>query len=470
MDGLTSIARRLALVAVGLWPVSNRRKGVSVDHEWEIISFQEIDDVQEVDADPITASPLCIRRSAEEAHTRSPSLQNQSNSAFDESHSSAASAQLYHLVNLSGSGFLGIQEERRRTKRFTLREFSFSIQCAPSELPEDVERLIFEMAAREDPVGALHTLVFVNHRVRKWCAIYIVIVMLLLTLFHRVEYIIYESVILRDAKHARLFLDGLERKHPDFASGAVKILALPTRVSFDTSKKILTICNNIHHLSWLPTNLLPPEILDLVAGLTLISLRARLSTFIGPQPDFSAPLFRGLKTLFVTDHQDVWGTWRWDSIRKNTNLKWLAFNLDGRLETSSGWAPVRTLENTVLKPYGGDAGIRLCICYSYSPRVLGDRWIHRSKDTFSEERMAVLSLGRRVDEREWETRVSGQRRDFEISEQLVQERQTEDRRLKFQRECCVHPLQSDTYCSPILLPLITCISRLPNIAPTLIPT
>ncbi|KJA26508.1 hypothetical protein HYPSUDRAFT_36218 [Hypholoma sublateritium FD-334 SS-4] len=410
--GLMAITRRLVLVTVGLWPVA-RRKGVSVDHEWEIISLQEIDDVQEVDADPITTSPLRIRRSTEEAHKPSPSLQNQINSTYNGSH---RSAELYHLVNLSGSGFLGVQEERGRTKRFTLREFSFTIQCAPSELPEDVERLIFEMTAREDPVGALNTLVFVNNRVRKW-----------------VEYIIYESVILRDAKHARLFLDGLERKHPDFASGAVKILALPTRVSFNTSKKILTICRNIHHLSWLPTNLLPPEILDLVAGLTLISLRARLSTFIGTQPDFSAPLFRGLKTLFVVDHQDVWGTWRWDSIRKNSSLKWLAFNLDGRLETSLGWAPVRTLEDKMLKPYGGDAGIRLCICYSYDPRVSGDRWIHRSKDTFSEERIAVLSLGGRVDEREWETRVSGQRRDFEISEELVQERQTEDRRLKFQR-------------------------------------
>ena len=265
------------------------------------------------------------------------------------------------------------------------------------------------------------------------------------------EYIIYESVILRDAKHARLFLDGLERKHPDFASSAVKILALPTRVSFDTSKKILTICKNVHHLSWLPTNPISVDIIQLIAGLNLNSLRARLSAFITTQPDFSAPLFRGLKTLFVADHQEVWRTWRWDSLRKNSSLRWLAFNLDGHLQRSSGWAPVRTLEDKVLKPYGGDAGIRLCICYSYNPQVSGDRWIHRSQDTFSEERMAVLSLGRRLDEREWKMRIYGQHRDFEISEQLVQERQTEDRRLRFQRKCYIFPM-SDTVA--FLLPLI----------------
>lgn len=248
------------------------------------------------------------------------------------------------------------------------------------------------------------------------------------------EYVIYESVILRDAKHARLFLDALERKHPEFASGAVKILALPTRVSLDTSLRILTLCKDIRHLSWLPMNPVPDEISDLVANLPLISFRARLSSFVGANPDFSAPLFNNLQTLFVADHQDVWKMWRWEGLRSQRRLKWLAFNLDGRLDTSAGWVPVRALEKTLVKPYGGEKGIRLCICYSYGHRGMGDRWIHRSEDTFSEERMAVLSLDHRIDERGWEMRINGERHDFEISEQLVRERLTEERRLKFERE------------------------------------
>lgn len=156
-----STTRRL--LTISMWPTINRRRSDSVDYEWEIISFQELDDVPEVNEDPSTISPLSVHGLIEEAHARLPSHQNQ-----DLSEKSHHSSQLRQLVNLSGSEALNIQEEEKRTKRFTLREFSFNIQCSPSELPEDIERLIFEMAAREDPVGALNILVFVNHRVRKW--------------------------------------------------------------------------------------------------------------------------------------------------------------------------------------------------------------------------------------------------------------------------------------------------------------
>ena len=161
LDGFMTITRRL--LTVSMWSNINRRKSGRVDHEWEIISFQELDDVPKVNEASSTLSPLSVHRLIEEAHARLPSLQNQ-----NLSDKLRRSSQLHQLVNLSGSEALSIQEEEKRTKRFTLREFSFSIQCSPSELPEDIERLIFEMAAREDPIGALNTLVFVNHRVRKW--------------------------------------------------------------------------------------------------------------------------------------------------------------------------------------------------------------------------------------------------------------------------------------------------------------
>ncbi|KAF8963247.1 hypothetical protein BDZ97DRAFT_1821262 [Flammula alnicola] len=377
LAGFLSFPKRLALAAARLWPQPKRRR-TSLVSGWEVIAIE---------------SPEPYARPAQQvtSSNENPTIDNTEQPQPEES-----------------------TDER---KRYTLTEipFSFTIQCAASELPEDIEHIIFEMAAREDMAAALHTLVFVNHRVRKW-----------------VEYVIYESVILRNAKHARLFLDGLERKHPDFAAGAVKILALPTRVSYDTSWRILKACRDIRHLSWLPTNPLAVETINLIADLPLISLRARLTSFYSNNPDFSAPLFDRLTTLFVADHQDVWKTWKWDGVEDRPKLKWIAVNLDGRLDTVAGWAPVHTLEKMVLNPYGRPSRVRLCVCYSYNPRATGDRWIHRSRETFSEERMAVLSLDHRIDEREWAKRINGERRDFEISEELVRERQTEDRRLRFQ--------------------------------------
>lgn len=46
--------------------------------------------------------------------------------------------------------------------------FVMLLERGPSELPEDVERIIFEMAAREFPSEVLKTFVYVNHRVKTW--------------------------------------------------------------------------------------------------------------------------------------------------------------------------------------------------------------------------------------------------------------------------------------------------------------
>lgn len=229
---------------------------------------------------------------------------------------------------------------------------------------------------------------------------------LLIYFLNRVEYVLYESVILRDAKHARLFLDGLEKKNPEFMARAVKVLALPDRVSIDTSSRILGACKNIRHLSWLPTNRVPEEIIGIIAELPLSSLRARLVSFLGDDPDFSSPLFQRLTTLCIADYQDVWKKWTWTGMTTWPNLKWIAFNLDAELDTLNGWAPVRTIEKKVLKPYGGPSGVRLCVCYHLNRLVTGCRWIHRTEQTFSEERMVVLSLGYRIDGQRWLERVT----------------------------------------------------------------
>ncbi|KAF8153857.1 hypothetical protein B0H34DRAFT_676757 [Crassisporium funariophilum] len=298
----------------------------------------------------------------------------------------------------------------------TLDDFSFTINTGASELPEDIERLIFERAARDDRTAALETLVFVNHRVRKWWTKWLTAQLVLYA--YRVEYIIYETVVLSDAKHARLFLEGLEYKHPEFAAGAVKILALPTRVSIDTSSRILTACKNVQHLSWLPTNPMPTEIVSLVVALPLISLRARLMSFVGDDPDFSAPVFDGLTTLFVADHDLAWKEWTWTGLRHRHRLKWIAVVLDGTMYTGRAWDSVHFLER-IVKPC---SGVRVCVCYSYDQYGSDGRWIHPTETRLSEERMAVISLNCRIGEKQWVERVNGGHDVFENLEVLMKER------------------------------------------------
>jgi len=250
-----------------------------------------------------------------------------------------------------------------------------------------------------------------------------------------VEYVIYNSVILKDGRRARLFLDALEEKHPDFIERAVRILALPARVSDNTARGILEACKNLEHLSWLSISPLSPELIEAISKLPLKSLRIRLLTMLGDEPSFSSPIFKAINTLFISDSAEFWKEWKWDGMRLRPNIKWIAINLDGRLHRFSGWRLVRALETRLLKPYAGPHGVQLCICYHYNMNITGGRWVHRSEETFSEERLAILSLDHRIDEKQWVRRINGESRDFEISEQLIRERFEEDRRLRFGCEC-----------------------------------
>jgi len=56
------------------------------------------------------------------------------------------------------------------TGRYSLSTVPFSVllQRKGTDLPEDVERIIFEIAARDDIEAAVNILVYVCHRVRHW--------------------------------------------------------------------------------------------------------------------------------------------------------------------------------------------------------------------------------------------------------------------------------------------------------------
>lgn len=170
--GVLSMPKRLALAAVRLWPKDRQKK---TSHEqWDPVTPPpSSSNVHPTSPSPIS-SPLdvCIAHDEDIDHqSKIPRGIDEliwNGSAVrvaDESMSHPTSGLSMEQPNQSQ------QEENTNEKRLTLGEIPFSVitQCAPSELPEDVERLIFEMAAREDRQAALHTLVLVDHRVRKWC-------------------------------------------------------------------------------------------------------------------------------------------------------------------------------------------------------------------------------------------------------------------------------------------------------------
>ncbi|KAF9564823.1 hypothetical protein CPC08DRAFT_760001 [Agrocybe pediades] len=323
------------------------------------------------------------------------------------------------VVSVLEDYFNGIdaEDEENYFERYSLPIVAAS---RTPRLPEDVERIVFEMAAREDVGVAIETLVFVCHRVRIW-----------------VEYVMYETVVLKSGAHAGFFLKALERKHPEFPERAVRILALPPLTTGEVAQKILLLCKNLKHLSWPAAERLSPDVIETISKLPLKSLRLRLEKLFRVEPDFSSPIFQHIDTLFIVDKAKEWKEWKWVGFRTRPNIKWIGINLDGRLHRYSGWRLVRTLEKNLIRAYAGPNGLRLCICYHFNEKITGGRWIHRSEETFSEERLAILSLDHDVsnDDQHWVRRVNGDSRDFEISEELIRERFDKDRRMRFDCEC-----------------------------------
>lgn len=156
MLGLISVTKRIALAAVRMWPSGGRGKRASVSHQWEVLPIHGLDDQMTL---PLPSSQ----------QTMIPTASPTDYAAIEPQQPTTLAAEVT-------ADFADCQPEpeqhveTKEEKRLTLREipFCFTRQCAPCELPEDVERLIFEMVARGSMVDALHTLVFVNHRIRKW--------------------------------------------------------------------------------------------------------------------------------------------------------------------------------------------------------------------------------------------------------------------------------------------------------------
>ncbi|KAG6843899.1 hypothetical protein H0H87_011907 [Tephrocybe sp. NHM501043] len=111
--------------------------------------------------------------------------------------------------------------------------------------PDELQRLIFETAARADGTTA-RQLVLVARHVRTW-----------------IEPILYGCIIVRSQRHAAALFDTINTKPQDFFGPIVKSLAINDSVTLQQSKAILSACseNVLHFAVWVnarnPTVFLP---------------------------------------------------------------------------------------------------------------------------------------------------------------------------------------------------------------------
>ncbi|THU90900.1 hypothetical protein K435DRAFT_863925 [Dendrothele bispora CBS 962.96] len=106
-------------------------------------------------------------------------------------------------------------------------------QCTIPELPSELEREIFELAARTHKGTALN-LALVSRRTQIW-----------------MERLLYQSIVLDSTDQLRHFLRTVAVRPPSFFAEYVKRLYLTTFVDLDTALQLLSVCTGITHLtSW----------------------------------------------------------------------------------------------------------------------------------------------------------------------------------------------------------------------------
>ncbi|KAF9462356.1 hypothetical protein BDZ94DRAFT_1166034 [Collybia nuda] len=131
---------------------------------------------------------------------------------------------------------------------------------APHDFPTDVQRLIFEIAARRDGRCALQ-LVLVARHVRSW-----------------IDPILYECIIVRTQHEASALLETMCTKPPGFFDGPVRALAFGSTITFQQAKPILaTSSSHITDFAVWGESRNPSVFLPFVRSTTLrrLSLRAQ---------------------------------------------------------------------------------------------------------------------------------------------------------------------------------------------------
>ncbi|KIM74483.1 hypothetical protein PILCRDRAFT_702990 [Piloderma croceum F 1598] len=168
--------------------------------------------------------------------------------------------------------------------------------------PLDVERLIFEEAARNDIQSAVQ-LALVCRRVQSW-----------------VEPIIYKIVSLHSIEIRDSFRRSLEitTKPLSFYVRYIKVLDLPRASDFwrshpQTTIKLFACCKGVEHFVSSASPFSTPistELLEAVTAMRPRRLVGRLTRILpDTNPNFSLPFFNNVTHLQISDSMDRWATW-----------------------------------------------------------------------------------------------------------------------------------------------------------------
>jgi hypothetical protein len=129
-----------------------------------------------------------------------------------------------------------------------------------------------------------------------------------------VDFILYESVNIKDDLTAFLFVRTIDHKSPSIFSSHVKFLCIACDLEIYTAR-ILAACSGIYSLDYWSRFLARNSI-----ELKFPRLRRLTVILLVEQPNFLISVFANLTHLFVYDGWEKWSTWYWEGLHNVTHL------------------------------------------------------------------------------------------------------------------------------------------------------
>ncbi|KAJ3969607.1 hypothetical protein EV361DRAFT_803535 [Lentinula raphanica] len=156
-------------------------------------------------------------------------------------------------------------------------------------LPPEIEREIFEFAARSSP-GTAVKLAGLCKQTQYW-----------------MEWLIYETVALdHPATRTAAFIRTLEAKPKEFFSQRIKNLYLSYSITVEDAHKVLAVCSELTHLTcWAQAYLNPSTSSTNTSSLTRLSIKLDMLSAPNSLPSFSHPIFQTLTHLEIVSPPSV---------------------------------------------------------------------------------------------------------------------------------------------------------------------
>ncbi|KAG6905911.1 hypothetical protein DXG01_016967 [Tephrocybe rancida] len=160
---------------------------------------------------------------------------------------------------------------------------------ARGRFPDELQRVIFEIAARADGTTA-RQLVLVARHVRTW-----------------IEPILYECVIVRSQQHASSLSETISAKPPGFFEPIVKSLGISDSVTLQQSKTILAACsqNVVNFAVWVNARN-PTVFLPFIRSHTIQRLTLKAQPQHPSELCFPRTLLASLTHLMILDGPYTW--------------------------------------------------------------------------------------------------------------------------------------------------------------------